>query len=468
MKLSLKLWLYFIMSSLVAVLLFFSLVLTLGKLSSTGYTDETLASLAADIIEELEVAGAEPSSLAALMEKHQAKHPALEFEWLNTSRQILYSSNSRSHPYPFTEFSELFVGAPFNLWSPEQPIHLIYSAKSREQVYYLLMHVPNEAMQERQVHIYIREWSLLTILTLMVPFLVFIITPYFFTYFFFRSLRKRLHRLNEGLSNTTLVQQIEIEDTSKDEIGQLARHFNAMSKRIQEQVALIQQQENKRKTLISNLSHDLRTPLTHILGYADTISKGLYRNEGELQAHAEVIVLRSQYMEKLIHTLFEVSKLDLHGIELKKQPTALPKILRKTLAEYLPLLELHQFETNLYIPDISTPLVVDPHLIERALRNLLDNVLSYGASGKYLEVAYQEAQTHVEISIADRGKGIAAEHLPYLFDRFYQGSQNRKSQNFGLGLSIVKEIVSAHEGEVTVTSIPHQETRFTLILPKSE
>ena len=138
-----------------------------------------------------------------------------------------------------------------------------------------------------------------------------------------------MKRLNQGLSETTLEHQREIHDPSKDEIGQLARHFNAMSQRIHEQVAQNQEQENKRKTLISNLSHDLRTPLTNILGYAETIEKGLYNNQEELQAHSRVILARSRYMKKLLDTLFEVSQLDKHGLQLEKNTAILRVLLER-------------------------------------------------------------------------------------------------------------------------------------------
>ncbi|MGP4038388.1 HAMP domain-containing sensor histidine kinase [Gracilibacillus sp. D59] len=465
MKLSSKLWIYFIVSSILAVILFISLSLFIGKISQTGYTNQTLEELANQVINEITLSDeVTSSSLIQTMNEYHSDHPSVQFEWFTTEGHILYSSSGRTQPYSFSEYSDLFVNEPFNLWIPEHDINLIYPVEINGQSYYLHLQVENEAMNGTAVYFYVREWS--SFFTLIVPLLAFIITPYFFTYFFFFKLRKRLKKLNDGLSKTTLDQQVEIDDQSQDEIGQLSQHFNVMSRRIHEQVAHIQEQEDKRKSLISNLSHDLRTPLTNILGYADSIKNGLYINEKELKAHSEVIVRRSQYMEKLINTLFEVSQSDLHGIQPKKERCNVPSILRKIITEYLPVLEIKHFNIDIDIPDVSNIIMIDPHLIERVIRNLLDNAMKYGDSGNYIGVKYREDNDQVTVAIIDRGKGIPAEQLPFLFDRFYQGSQNRNKESFGLGLSIAKEFTNAHNGDITVHSIPGSETCFTLSLPK--
>ncbi|MFD2655079.1 HAMP domain-containing sensor histidine kinase [Gracilibacillus thailandensis] len=465
MKLSSKLWIYFIISSITAVILFISVSLLIGKVSRTGYTNETLETLANQVISEITLADRiTPSSLVKTMDEYHSDHPSVQFEWLNTEGMILYSSSDRTQPYSFSAYSDLFINEPFNLWIPEHDVNLIYRTQINDLSYYLHLQVPSEAMNDKAVYFYVREWS--AFFTLIVPFLAFIITPYFFTYFFFFKLRKRLKKLNEGLSKTTLDQQIEIDDQSMDEIGQLSQHFNIMSRRIHEQVTKIQEQEEKRKALISNLSHDLRTPLTNILGYADSIQNGLYKDENELKGHAKVIVRRSQYMEKLINTLFEVSQSDLHGILPQKESCNVPSMLRKILTEYLPVLEAKHIHMDIEIPDGSNSIMIDPHLIERVIRNLLDNAIKHGESGNYIRVNYMEDDNQVKVAIIDHGKGIPPEQIPFLFDRFYQGSQNRNKESFGLGLSIAKEFTDAHNGDITVHSIPNRETCFTLILPK--
>lgn len=464
MKLSLKLWIYFVISTFLSVIAFVASALILGHYFNDGYTHNDFKQLSEHIIEDVQATHTNSTQLDDMFASYESKHPGMGFNWFLDDGRILYSTTGRQEPYSFSEYSNLFVNQPYALWMPDEDVNLIYAANIAGERYYLLFQIPNDMLQSTQIHLYIKEYS--DLLPTSIPLLTLFIVPFIFTYVFFSSLRQRLKRLNQGLSETTLEHQREIHDPSKDEIGQLARHFNAMSQRIHEQVAQNQEQENKRKTLISNLSHDLRTPLTNILGYAETIEKGLYNNQEELQAHSRVILARSRYMKKLLDTLFEVSQLDKHGLQLEKEYCHLAGLTRKVLAEYIPLLELKKIETHFSIPDTDTHIQLDPHYVERSLRNLLENALQYGESGRFLGVEYNESKTEVAISIIDQGPGIPKEHLPLVFDRFFQGRESRNQEGFGIGLSIVKEIADAHHGSISVSSMPSKETRFTLTLPR--
>ncbi|MFD0961434.1 sensor histidine kinase [Paenibacillus chungangensis] len=464
MKLSLKLWLYFIVSSAAAIVLAVTLALTLGQILQPGHTYETLKAMANEMILEVNQNGGKEATLIEVTEVYQSQHPSFVFEWLHTDGAIVYASDGRTQAYSPSELIHLLANESDTYWDLEHPVSMMYPADISGHNYYLYIEIPPEAMRESQMLLYFRSWT--SLLSLFIPFLVFIITPYFFTYHFFHALRKRLKGINEALSGMSIDRRREIHDDHNDEIGQLAHHFNAMSKRIREQVAQIQDQETKRKTLISNLSHDLRTPLTNILGYAQAIQRGIYKNEDELQAHAAIILSRSQYIEKLINALFQVSQYDLHGVQIQKSPTQLAGMLRKVLAEYIAVLESKGIEMDISIPEISMTLMADVNLLERAMRNLIDNAIKYGAAGNYLRVEYKETEEGVSLSVIDRGQGVPPEQQPFLFDRFYQGSQNRSSEGFGIGLSIVKEIAHAHGGEVSLYSVPGKETRFTVTLPR--
>lgn len=464
MRLSIKLWVTFMISIIVAVLLFVILAVSLGSVFNQGYTHKTLSVLAENVLREINQAPYTQPSLHQRVGSFQTDHPEVDFELISADGSLVYSTDGRTEAYTFAEYSDLFVNQPFSLWTADQSVNLVYPAELAGKPHYLHLHIPSDAMQSTQLHVYVRHYS--DLINLLIPFLVFIVTPYVFTFFFFSSMRTRLNRLNKGLSATTLDQQKRIDDPSKDEIGQLTQHFNEMSARIHDQVAHIQAQEMKRKTLISNLSHDLRTPLTNILGYADTIQKGLYKSADELKAYSEVIVGRSQYMEKLLNSLFEVSRYDLQGMQMNKESCPMPELLRTILMDYIPFLEQNEIHTEFRIPDHAARLWADPHLLERALRNVIDNAVTHGADGHYLEVVYEEVGEEVHISVIDRGVGIPIEQHARLFDRFYQGSQNRSSEGFGLGLSIVKEIARAHGGDITLASHPGQGCRFTLTLPR--
>lgn len=464
MKLSMKLWIFFVISTFVSMIVFVASALILGHYFNDGYTHKDFSRISEQLIEQLQSTPIHPSSMNDIFSTYESNHPGMNFNWFLEDGRVIYSTTGRQEPYSFSEYSDLFVNQPYSLWTPDQEVNLIYEADIVGERYYLHFQIPSELMQSNQIHIYVQKYA--DLFSMLIPLLTLFIVPFIVTYIFFSSIRKRLRRLNQGLSETTLDHQQEIHDPSKDEIGQLARHFNAMSQRINEQVAKNHEQENKRKKLVSNLSHDLRTPLTNILGYAETIEKGLYKNKEELQTHSRIILVRSRYMEKLLDTLFEVSQFDKHGIQLKKEPTHLAGLIRKILAEYISLLELKKIETQFSIPDTDTRIPLDPHYMERSLRNLLENALQYGESGRFLGVEYNEGHDQVEVSVIDHGPGIQEEHLPQLFDRFFQGSESRNKEGFGIGLSIVKEIADAHNGTISVSSFPGKETRFTVALPR--
>ncbi|WP_246218264.1 sensor histidine kinase [Litoribacterium kuwaitense] len=253
-----------------------------------------------------------------------------------------------------------------------------------------------------------------------------------------------------------------------DEIHDLTEHFNAMALRIHEQVNQIHDQETKRKALVSNLSHDLKTPLTNILGYAETINQGMYKDEAELHAYTQLIFRQSQYMERLMNTLFNISNLDSLGMNVTKKPTNIVGLLRRTLADYIPMLDHKGIKTSISIPDQVVIAEVDGQLIDRAIRNVIDNAMLHGASGKYLGIQLCEQKGQVIMAITDRGSGILEEQQKLIFERFFQGSQERKNEGFGIGLSLVQEIVEAHHGTIHVKSERNVETTFVIVLPRTD
>ncbi len=160
-----------------------------------------------------------------------------------------------------------------------------------------------------------------------------------------------------------------LDDRGEDEIRQLYQLFNHMSERIREQVAQIRDNEHKRQTLIANLSHDLRTPLTMIQGYAETLHTGLYHNEDERKMFTEIVLRRSQYMNGLLQKLLEIAQLDMQPELMHMQWIDLAETLRKLTADYIAILENHNISFDIQIPEYSIMARVYAHLIERAVRN---------------------------------------------------------------------------------------------------
>jgi signal transduction histidine kinase len=317
-----------------------------------------------------------------------------------------------------------------------------------------------------QLSIYLRSFKGLIILAL--PLLLALILPYLFSLWFFSSINRRIDKLNQALNHVGFRREVVVlEDNSKDELSQLTRHYNSMAQRIHDQASQIEQFDNRRKLLLSNLSHDLRTPLTMILGYAETIRTRSYKDENEQQTYAKIILQRSRYMDKLLDQLLDITKQDANAFELSLAPHNLSELMRKIVADYLLFLEGQNFTVEVDLPEWDVETDIDAFLIERALRNLLDNAIRYGSEGHYIGIELVQDNEGICMIVKDRGRGIAPEDLERIFERFYRVDEGRKGDGLGIGLSFVKEIAELHQGHVQVRSWPYEETLFMLRIPKT-
>lgn len=206
------------------------------------------------------------------------------------------------------------LSMPQNLWGVDKPVTLTFSINQVDQPYYLLMSLSSDDMKQGQFYFFMRTFKVMSIF--MLPLIVAFLFPYLLSLWFFSSMNKRINKLNNAIGQLNLQSKPTlIEDTKKDEIGQLTTHYNAMALRLHNQAKQIKQYDKRRKLLLSNLSHDLRTPLTMILGYAETIRAGLYKDEKELQASAKVMLHRSRYMDKLLDQLLDITQQDEGNLE---------------------------------------------------------------------------------------------------------------------------------------------------------
>lgn len=464
MNLRTKLWLLIVTSTIAGFLLLFGIILIMGALFNKGYTHGSLNQIGTSFTAKAEQLENQPDQVKSLIDRYAKEHPDLRLEWFGHDGTLRYDSDGRTRPYSFDEWSNRFLNMPFSLWESDQTITLVFTWGQTDHSQYLYLSLPSEAMQGNQVYLYIR--NNIAMLQLLIPIVLFLVTPYIFALFFFGRINRRLKKLNQAMNQIDAQgSMVALEDRSNDEIGQLTRHFNSMSKRISDQVSQIQEFETKRKTLIANISHDLRTPLTMIQGYAETLHSGMVQGEEEKKSYIEIILRRSRYMDQLLQKLFEISRLDTHKDRIRLEKVNCSEQLRRIAADYVRVLESRGMEFDIQIPERAIYSRIDSHLFERAVRNLIENAIQYGSAGVYLGLALEMNRDQLEIKIIDRGPGIPEEQQRRIFERFYRGSDGREGEGIGIGLSIVKEIAAAHEGSVQLQSIPYEQTAFSLILP---
>jgi signal transduction histidine kinase len=251
-----------------------------------------------------------------------------------------------------------------------------------------------------------------------------------------------------------------------DEIGTLTDTFNRMADRILDQMAALQQTDAMRREFLANISHDLRTPLASLQGYLETLHfKHAELAPEERRAYLETALKQTEQLSRLVGRLFDLAKLDSAQAVVTPEPFALGDLVQDVIQDF----ELAARQKGIAIhtsarPDL--PLVIgDIGLIERALRNLIENALRYTETGGTVTVFASPGTGSAVVEVADTGIGIPAHELPRIFDRFYRIEKSRglAEGNAGLGLAITKRILELHGSTIGVTSDPGKTVfRFTV------
>ena len=245
------------------------------------------------------------------------------------------------------------------------------------------------------------------------------------------------------------------------EFGALVEGFNAMARQVKKT-------RQAQQAFVANVSHDLKTPLTSIRGFAQALKEGVASDRDAQQRAAEVIYEEAERMNRMVTQLLELAKMDAGQFALDLQPLHLDALLGR-LVEHM---RLRAQESDVRLAADLPPLPAvqgDPDRLAQVFTNLLENALKFTPAGGEVAVKARTetlaGQTWITISITDTGPGIPEEDLPHIFDRFYQVDKSRaRGRGAGLGLSIVKELVEAHGGIVSVQSVQGLGTQFTVRL----
>jgi len=467
MKLRTKLWLSLVLGTAMSMVLFGYTSVWIGKVANKGYALFQLNPLAQSVVDAVaEQPEAGVDGLKQSLDRAHAEHPAIRWVWIDNTGQSIYDTAGLNPTFTFNDLAMMMQNMP-KKYLTDEDIHIITPATWDGQSQYLLLSIPAAAMKQGEVYFLIR--TLKSLLTLVIPLLLSFSLPFLLAIWLFSTINKRIRKLNRALNQLNVQSDasvVELSDKSKDELGQLTQHYNAMAHRIRSQFAEIQQFESKRKLLLSNLSHDLRTPLTTMLGCAEMIRTGNYKDQLELQARAKIILQRCRYMDKLLDQMLDISRHDAGDLTIRLENHNLSEVVRKIAAEYITILDGEQVMLDVDVPDEDIHLAIDASLMERALRNMLDNAIRYGKDGRYLGIELTADAQTVNLSVRDKGKGIPPEHHAHIFERFYRVDGGRAGEGLGIGLAIVKDIAVAHRGNVEMSSTPGVETVFQIRLPR--
>lgn len=251
-------------------------------------------------------------------------------------------------------------------------------------------------------------------------------------------------------------QEAHITIASKDELGTLGKGINDLS------IELNHYRKN-RSELLANISHELRTPVSYLQGYAQLIENGQYASDEDLKRYAHIIDRESVRLSKLIQDVFDLSKMEEGMMTFYKQAVDIEELLEGAAEKVALKAREKQLALNVDIQGPLQDLETDGMRFEQIMLNLLQNAVNYTEEGSVTLRAFEQKQTLV-IEITDTGVGIPAEDVPFIFDRFHrvEKSRVRDKGGTGLGLAIVKALVDALDGEITVKSIEGKGTTFRL------
>ena len=266
----------------------------------------------------------------------------------------------------------------------------------------------------------------------------------------FRAMTEDVKRFERG----DLSRRISL--ASKDEIGELAKAFNQMADTIVANLAELKKTDDLRRELIANVSHDLRSPLASIQGYLETtLMKDQALSAKQRREYLTIVLDNTKLLSKLVHELFELSKLDAKQVQPKIERFSLPELTQDVVMKFKPQADKMNVRLAASLAQDLPMVQADIGMIERALSNLIDNALRYTpAQGEVRVNLTRPTGKKIRVEVSDTGCGIPEENLPYVFERFYRvdKSRARDSGGVGLGLAIAKRIIDLHCGALAVKS----------------
>lgn len=222
-------------------------------------------------------------------------------------------------------------------------------------------------------------------------------------------------------------------------------------------------QEIASKKMLANISHDIKTPLTVILGYLEILR--LHNREDEMLQKVEA---KAKQVIELINQFFSLAKLEAGDTSIEITKININELCRENILSFYELLLEKNFVVDISIPEQPYFVQGDKEAIDRILFNLISNAIRYGSDGKYMGLFIREMETYICIDIIDKGKGIEKEYVSNIFERLYtmEDSRNRNIQGNGLGLTIAKNLAIQLGGDVLLESEPNIRTSFSLKLKK--
>ncbi|WP_169089829.1 sensor histidine kinase [Paenibacillus sp. PL91] len=340
----------------------------------------------------------------------------------------------------------------------------VVDERTNQQIGNAIFTLPTSVIENEQAH----EVPLIRMIILLSFLIILIALLGFLRFKINRHIIRPVHKLkdySEAILKGDYEQKAEY--ARIDEIGEVYAVFDQMRLEIMYLSEQRAEQEKAQKELITNISHDIKTPLTTIKAYIDAILEGVCPNMESVMGYVEVMQTNTDKMARLVedlllHALKELGQISIHLTEQYSQ--SMLSTIIKPISHYVRSTGVAFIEP----PEIANVLInVDANRIEQVISNLVANALKHTAAGDSIRMSVELEEGSLNVTIADTGKGILPQDMPFIFERYFKGQQSTKPQQEGngLGLSICKHIIEAHSGTISFKSIKDQGTVFRFSIP---
>lgn len=290
-----------------------------------------------------------------------------------------------------------------------------------------------------------------------IALIVLFVLSYIFSYYLINPLEKLMHAAKEfSKGNFKLIDDI----NTGDEVEQLAQEFNKMGQDIDKIISDLREEQKKQKKFLDNVTHEIRTPLANIMGYADFIRRS--DKSSDQDKYVEIIHLEGSRMISLVNNLLDLSRLNTYNQAIIRSQSNLKELLEQVVALMTDRTRKYGFTIDTMFEDISAS--IDSDKIKQVVINLIENVIKHSEGNQINIRLWKDDMIYLQIN--DNGIGIPPEDIEYVLEPFYRvdKARSRKKGCSGLGLSICREIMAAHGGEIRIESKVDRGTTVTLLL----
>jgi two-component system sensor histidine kinase BaeS len=255
-----------------------------------------------------------------------------------------------------------------------------------------------------------------------------------------------------------------------DEVAELSATFNKMADDLSAREEALRRSDRLRRQMLADVSHELKTPLTAMRGYVETLHReDVSLDDVTRERYFQTLERETQRLDRIVKDLLDLARIENGVIELDVRVFAIGRLLEHVVRRHERDLRDHRIDIHVTIDDAADQMVADPNRIEQLIENLFTNALRHVPDGGTIELGARADHGAYVLTISDSGSGILEEHVPYVFERFYKvdAARGNASGGSGLGLSISKAIVERHGGNIAVESRPGRTT-FTIRFPLAE